>query len=65
MDKKTVGSRLRKLRGSRTLEEVAQAVGVTRQAINLYETGWRMPKDDLKVKIARFYGKSVEDIFYA
>ena len=64
MDKKLIGKRLRKLRGTRTLEEVAKAIGVTKQAVNLYETGWRTPRDELKVKIARFYKKSVQDIFY-
>ena len=64
MDKKTIGMRLKKLRGKRTMEEVAQAIGVTKQAINLYESGWRTPKDDLKIKIAQYYEKSVQDIFF-
>ena len=30
----------------------------------MYENGQRIPRDDIKVKLARFYGVSVEYLFY-
>lgn len=60
-----IGKRLRELRGVfRTQEEVASAVGIERAALSNYENGIRTPKDVDKVKIADFYGLSVQDIFF-
>lgn len=58
------GLRLRELRGERSLDEVAEAVGVTRQAIFMYETEERTPRDETKVKLAKFFGKTVQEIFF-
>lgn len=63
-DKATIGRRLRTLRGSRTLEEVANALGVTTMAVSLWERGERTPSDDMKVKIANYYKKGVTYIFF-
>lgn len=63
-DKSVVGERLRALRGSRTQKEVAEALGVTMMAISLYESGERMPRDEIKVKLANYYKKSVTSLFY-
>ncbi|MBT4502101.1 MAG: helix-turn-helix transcriptional regulator [Gemmatimonadetes bacterium] len=43
---------------------LADAVGVTRQTIYAIERGKFVPSTLLALKIARFFGKSVEDIFY-
>lgn len=64
-DKAIVGERLRALRGSRTQKEVAEALGVTMMAVSLYEAGERMPRDEIKVKLANYYKKSVTSLFYA
>ena len=64
-EKAVVGQRLRALRGNRTQKEVAEALGVTVMAISLYETGERMPRDEIKVKLANYYKKSVTSLFYA
>jgi len=64
MEKKTIGIRLRELRGDKSREEVAVAIGVTSQAIYNYESGARVPSDDIKVKLANFFGKTVQDIFF-
>ena len=54
-----------KLRGKRTRAEIAQALGITKSAIAMYERGERIPRDDIKKKIALFYGKTVDEIFFA
>jgi len=64
-DKAVVGERLKALRGSRSQEEVANALGVTVMAVCLYEAGKRMPRDEIKVKLANYYKKSVTSLFYA
>ena len=64
MNRKRVGKRLRILRGKRTAVEVAIACGVTKQAICNYEAGRRMPSDDIKKKLAHYFGMSVQAIFF-
>lgn len=59
-----VARKLRLLRGKRTLADVARAIGVTDQAICQYESGKRMPTDEVKLKIARYYGMTVDEIFF-
>ena len=63
-DKATIGKRLRELRGEKRREEVALAVGVSSQAISNYETGMRTPTDATKDKLAAYFGKSVQEIFF-
>jgi putative transcriptional regulator len=43
--------------------ELATRVGVTRQTINAIETGRYDPSLPLAIKIARLFGKHVEEIF--
>lgn len=63
--KKGTGEKLRELRGQRSQEEVAEAVGVSTMAISQYETGKRTPQDKIKIRLAHYFGESVEAIFYA
>ena len=62
---RTIANRLRKLRGTRTREEVSSSVGISLSALAMYETGGRIPRDEIKVALARYYGTTVEDIFFA
>ena len=64
IDVQTIGERLRTLRGSRTQKEVSDAIGVTAMAISLYERGERVPADDIKVALARYFNSTVEAIFF-
>ena len=45
-------------------QELANAVGVTRLTIHSIETGKFNPSVLLALKIARFFGKPVEEIFF-
>lgn len=65
MNRAHIAQKLRELRGTRSREEVAIAVGVTASAISMYESGNRVPHDEIKVRLANYFGKSVQDIFYA
>ncbi len=64
MNAKEIGMRLLELRGEIPREEVAKAVGVSVSAISMYENGERIPRDSIKVKIANFYNRSVQEIFF-
>ena len=58
-------NRLKVLRAEHNLtqEDLAQRVGVSRQAINAIETGKYDPSLPLAIKLGRLFGKPVEDIF--
>ena len=61
----TVGQRLRALRGDKTKKEIATALGVSFSTYVKYERDERKVNDTVKMKIAEYYGKSVESIFFA
>ncbi len=65
MDNQKIADRLIKLRGSRTQAEVAQAIGVTPSAYSMYENGDRIPRDEIKKRIAEYYKRTVNTIFFA
>ena len=46
-----------------TQQELASAVGVSRQTINSIEAGGYIPSAVLVLKIARYFDKPVESIF--
>ncbi|MFZ7138142.1 MAG: helix-turn-helix transcriptional regulator [archaeon] len=46
-----------------TQEDLAQAIGVTRQTVIAMEKGKYNPSLDLAFKIARFFNVSIENIF--
>mgnify|MGYP002522600774 CR=1 FL=1 len=64
MDAKEIGARLRELRGDRSQQEVADALGLTAMAISSYERGERVPLDKIKIQLAEYYGKTVQEIFF-
>lgn len=44
-------------------QQLADAVGVSRQTINAIEKGRFVPSTVLALKIARYFNKKVDDIF--
>lgn len=62
MDK--VAKRLIQLRGKKSREEVANAIGISVSAVSMYENGERIPRDDIKIKLADYYGETVQNIFF-
>lgn len=47
-----------------TQEELANQIGVTRQAINSIELNKYVPSTVLSLKLSRFFSKSVNELFY-
>ena len=61
---KDIGASLRKLRGDTPRETVADAVGVTYSAMAMYEAGERVPRDEIKAALAKYFGTSVGSLFF-
>lgn len=65
MDAIAIGQKLIKLRGDRTQDEVSRALGISLSAIGMYERGERIPRDEVKIAIAKYFDTTVQAIFYA
>ena len=65
METKEIGKRLQELRGKRNQDEVAFACGISPAAVGMYERGERIPRDEIKIRLARYFGVSVEELFFA
>ena len=67
MNKFTIGNNLRKLRfnqGEMTQQQLAEAVGVTRQTIVAVEKGNYSPSLELAFKIALAFNVPLEEVFF-
>jgi putative transcriptional regulator len=64
LNKEKIAEILVTLRGDRSREEVAKALGISVSALQMYENAKRVPKDEIKLKIANYYGVPVESIFF-
>ena len=49
------GAKLRELRGSKTKKEVANAIDVTYSSYSKYEREERIPRDEVKIRIAAYF----------
>lgn len=61
-----IGKRIKDLRIQKnmTAEDLGKALGISSSAVNMYECGQRVPRDEIKISIAEYFGVSVESIFY-
>lgn len=53
---------LRQARGERSLKDVAEQIGVTRQQIWNYENGVSEPPVSILIKLADYYGLQIQDL---
>ncbi len=63
MNREEIAKTLVFLRGEKTQKEVAADLNISISALAMYEQGKRIPRDEIKLRIAAYYGKSVQDIF--
>ena len=66
MAKNELSNNIRRLRfdaGEMTQQQLADRVGVTRQTIIATEQGRYAPSLPLAIKIARAFGKQIEEVF--
>lgn len=59
-----IGKRLKELRGDRNRDKVAEAVGISSSALGMYECNKRIPRDDVKKRLADFYNVSIQQLFF-
>ena len=65
MNPALIGKRLVVLRGSRSQEQVAAALNISVSALSMYEQGTRVPRDDIKIKLANYFGVTVQSLFFS
>lgn len=58
-----MNEKLIELRGDRSQEEVAKALGISVSALSMYEQGKRIPRDEIKIRMAKYYGITIETLF--
>lgn len=58
------GKRLIELRGEKSQAEVAKAIGIATSTLGMYEIEQRVPRDSVKRLIAKYYNKTVQEIFF-
>ena len=64
MNKEAMAEKLRKLRGNKSRQEVADACNISTSALAMYEQGERVPRDEVKVRLASYYNRTVNYIFF-
>lgn len=62
-DLEDMGKRLISLRNEKSLEVVANAIGTSVSALKKYEQGVRIPRDEIKVRLSKYYKTSIDKIF--
>ena len=65
MDKKEIARKLVGLRNGVPREVVAKSVGISVSALQMYECGNRVPRDEIKVALAKHYNVRVDELFFA
>ena len=58
-----MNEKLIELRGNRSQEEVAKALGISVSALSMYEQGNRIPRDEIKIRMAKYYNISIDALF--
>lgn len=64
MNREIIAKRLVALRGEKSQKEIADAAGISVSALAMYETGKRIPRDEVKIALAKVYKKTVQAIFF-
>lgn len=61
-----IADKLKRLRNNTGLsqEEVSKSIGIRQNSLAQYENGCRIPRDEIKLKIAEFYEVDVGWLFY-
>lgn len=64
MNKVKMAQKLIELRGEKSREQVAVDNDISYSALVSYEMGERSPRDEVKIRLANYYGVDVADIFF-
>lgn len=64
MNPQAIGEKLIALRGEKSQSEVADALGISKSALSMYEQGERIPRDNIKIRISKYYATSIQALFF-
>lgn len=66
IDSQIIGARIKTLREEKkeTMKELSRAIGTSESAIGMYEGGQRVPRDEIKIRLAEHFSVPVESIFF-
>lgn len=64
MNTKLIVKKLSDARGERTLTRVSKDTGISVSALSMYEAGERIPRDEIKEKLAEYYHTTVGFLFF-
>ena len=53
------------LRGNRTQKQVAKDLGIPQSTYAMIEAGHRFPRKELQLKLARYFGTTVDELFFS
>lgn len=61
-----IGKKIKELREANNIsrEFFCEEVGISLSALSMYETGQRIPRDEIKLSIARCLKTSIEALFF-
>jgi len=67
LDKQKIAVKLKELREKSNLsrKKFADDLHISYSAACAYESGERIPRDEIKMQIAKYYGKTVLEIFFS
>ncbi len=60
----SIGEKLKALRGDKSRDKVAADLGISSSALGMYECNKRVPRDELKKKIADYFGANIQQLFF-
>lgn len=64
MNKNKIAEKLIELRGDIPREKVCNDLNISFSSLQSYELGLKIPRDETKIKIADYYGVTVQEIFF-
>lgn len=56
--------KIAELRGDMSRKQLADTLHISKSALDKYERGERTPRDAVKKRIAEYFGKTVQEIFF-
>ena len=60
----TFGDKMKELRGNKSKRIVAEELGISFSSYVKYERNERVPRDNIKTRIAKYFNCSVQEIFF-
>lgn len=63
-NRSSICNKLKELRGKKSQLEVAADLDISLSSLSAYENGDRIPRDEIKVRIANYYGVTVQELFF-